>query len=171
VNPFREAGGSPRVRGWSVIAAPLVLLLLVAAGGEAGCGGSSSVDVGSYTGTWQRVEAGEPNPDFTLTITAVGDGASVAFANHTNGVSETVPATVGDGYLACTLPTGDDSAPQPASPGSPSPGGVAQPPAQVDLQLSLGENGQLVADLVLADGTLEPIWIYERAATSSSPQP
>jgi hypothetical protein len=32
------------------------------------------------------------------------------------------------------------------------------------LRLSVDENGRLVVDLVLGDGTLEPIWIYERAA-------
>jgi hypothetical protein len=32
-------------------------------------------------------------------------------------------------------------------------------------------NGQLVVDLVLADGTTEPIWIYERAASSASVEP
>ena len=78
----------------------------------------------------------------------------MTFANLANGQAQTVAATVEDGYLACTLPTGDDPAPSPAP-------GV---PTESDLQLSLDENGQLVVDLVLADGTLEPVWIYDRAA-------
>jgi len=36
------------------------------------------------------------------------------------------------------------------------------PPTSANLQLSLDEDGQLVVDLVLADDTLQPIWIYER---------
>ena len=70
-------------------------------------------------------------------------------------------ATAEDGYLACSLPTGDDPAPAP----------VAGVPAESDLQLSLDENGQLVVDLVLADGTLEPVWIYERGAAPSPAEP
>jgi len=34
----------------------------------------------------------------------------------------------------------------------------------------IGEDGQLVVDRVLADGTTEPVWIYERAP-SAAPQP
>ena len=65
-------------------------------------------------------------------------------------------ATARTATSPCTLPTGDDRA------AAPSP--VAA--AESDLQLSLDENGQLVVDLVLADGTLEPVWIYERAGRS-----
>jgi hypothetical protein len=160
----REAAGLRRAGGRSVVLAAALTLLLLASAGAAGCGGSPSADVGPYLGTWQRVEAGAPSPDFTLTIAAEGDGASIAFANGANGMSETVAGTAGDGYLACTLPTGDElvSGTAPASPSA----GV---PAQVDLRLSLGGDGQLVVDLVLADGTLEPIWVYERAAGSASP--
>ena len=88
----------------------------------AGCGGSPSADVGPYLGVWQRVEAGAPNPDFTLTIARRDDAVGATFANLTNGQSQTVAATVEDGYLACTLPTGDDPGsrrPRPASPPSP----------------------------------------------------
>jgi len=83
--------------------------------------------------------------------------AAVTFANLTNGASETVAATAGDGCLACTLPTGDTGLQL-------TEGGA---PDDVDLHLSLDENGQLVVDLVLADGTLEPVWIYERGAAPS----
>jgi hypothetical protein len=34
----------------------------------------------------------------------------------------------------------------------------------------MDENGQLVVDLVLADGTTEPVWIYEQAP-AGSPEP
>ena len=44
-------------------------------------------------------------------------------------------------------------------------------PPESELQLSLDENGQLVVDLVLADGTLEPVWIYERMAAPSPAEP
>ena len=87
-----------------------------------------------------------------------GDEGAVTFANLSSGQHQTVAATVEDGYLACTLPTGDDLAASPAP-------GV---PAESDLQLSVDENGQIVVDLVLGDGTLEPIWIYDRALASAS---
>jgi hypothetical protein len=142
---------------------PLALLAFVvlAAATAAGCGASPSTDIGPYLGVWQRVEGGAPNPDFTLTITRRDDAADATFANLSNGMSETVAATAGDGFLACTLPTGDGDL-QPAQ------GGV---PAESDLQLSLDDNGQLVADLVLADGTLEPIWLYDRGAAPSPAEP
>ena len=130
----------------------LLAFLLLAAAGAAGCGGSSQADVGPYLGVWQRVEAGAPDPAFTLTIARQDDDASATFANLTNGESQTVTAAVEDGYLACSLPTGDTDV-------QPSPAGV---PLESELQLSLEGSGQLVVDLVLADDTLEPIWIYER---------
>jgi hypothetical protein len=138
----------------------LLAFLLLAAAGAAGCGGSTQADVGPYLGVWQRVEGGAPNPAFTLTIARQDDDASVSFANLTNGESQTVTATVEDGYLACTLPTGDTGV-------QPSPSGV---PLESGLQLSLEDNGQLIVDLVLADDTLEPIWIYERSS-SAAPSP
>ena len=135
----------------------LLAFLVLAPAVVAGCGGASSTDLGPYLGAWQRVEGGVRNPDFTLTIARRDDAAAVTFANLTNAASETVAATAEDGYLACTLPTGDPGL-QPAEAGV---------PADVDLRLSLDENGQLVVDLVLADGTLEPVWIYERGAAPS----
>ena len=154
----------------------LVLVLLAAAAAAAGCGGSSRTDLAPYLGAWQRVEGGVPNPGFTLTIVRQDDAAGATFANPSNGLSETVAAAEEDGYLACTLPTGDtglqraDGGASPgalaaASPGESPP--VPGPPGEVDLQLSLDENGQLVVDLVLADGTLEPVWIYDRAEAPS----
>jgi hypothetical protein len=44
-------------------------------------------------------------------------------------------------------------------------------PLESDLRLSLEENGQLVVDLVLADDTLEPIWIYERSSPAAPAEP
>jgi hypothetical protein len=139
----------------------LLASAVLAAAVAAGCGGSAATDVAPYLGVWQRVEAGEPNPDFTLTIARRDDAAGVTFASAFDATSQTVTATAADGFLACTLPTGKSGL-QSAEGGA---------PARADLQLSLDDNGQLVVDLVLADGTLEPVWIYERAAASSPPEP
>jgi len=169
-----EAGGRRRAlgapaRGRSFLAVAL-LTLIIAAALAAGCGGSSSADLGIYLGVWQRVDGGEPNPDFTLTVAEQGNGASVTLANHTNGLSQTVAATAQDGYLACSLPNGDSSRAQPAVSGSPVPD-VQQVPSASDLQLSVDENGQLIVDLVLADGTTEPVWVYDRATAPASAEP
>jgi hypothetical protein len=139
----------------------LLASVVLAAALVAGCGGSSTKDVAPYLGVWQRVEAGAPDPDLTLTIIRRDDAAGVTFANVSNGVSETVAATLGDGFLACTLPTGDDPASSPVP-------GVS---AGSEVQLSLDDNGQLVVDRVLADGTLEPVWIYERSVAPSAAEP
>ena len=162
MNGRGETVGSRRAAGRLLLAAAL----LVIAAGVAACGGSSSSDIGSYLGLWQRVEGGTPNPDFTLTVARKGDGGAVTFVNRTNGQSETVAATVEDGYLACTLPGGDDPLGQAAGADEPSPG-AQQAPSESDLQLSVDENGQLVVDLVLADGTTEPVWFYDRAPAAS----
>jgi len=132
----------------------LAACLLVAA--AAGCGGSPAEDVAPYLGAWQRLEGGAPDPLSTLTIARRDDAVSATFADQTRGASVTVPATAEDGYLACTLPAGDTGLPV-----------LDGSPAQSDLQLSLDENGQLVVDLVLEDGTLEPVLIYDRAAAPS----
>jgi len=160
---------SALARGRSFLAVAL-FTLIAAAALSAGCGGSSSADLGIYLGAWQRVDGGVPDPDFTLTVAEQGDGASVTFANQTNGQSQTVTVTSQDGYLACTLPTGEGLPTPSTGSGSPAPG-AQQIPSASDLQLSVDENGQLVADLVLADGTLEPIWIYDRATASASAEP
>jgi hypothetical protein len=154
VNAFARPGGLRRAGLDSGARLFAILALVVVIAAVIGCGGSGSSGIGPYLGVWQRVDGGAPDPSFTLTVTTQGDGAALTFANQSNGQSRTVPATVEDGHLACTLPNGDDSATTPAS-------GV---PAESDLQLSVDENGQLVVDLVLADGTTEPIWVYERAA-------
>jgi hypothetical protein len=154
----RHAGPASGARLLALLALVIMTAAVVAA---AGCGGSASSDIGPYLGVWQRVDGGAPSPDFTLSVTTQGDGASVTFANAANGQSQTVAATVEDGFLACTLSNGDGPAPTPAP-------GV---PAESDLQLSLDGSGRLVVDLVLADGTTEPIWIYERAAPSASAEP
>ena len=163
MNGSGEGTGSHRASGRLFVA---LALLVIGAAVAAACGGSSSSDMGPYLGVWQRVEAGAPNPDFTLTVARQGDGAAVTFADLSNGQSRTVAATAKDGYLACTLPNGDDPQAQPAGP-SPSSG----VPLESDLQLSIDENGQLVVDLVLADGTTEPVWIYDRAPASATDEP
>jgi hypothetical protein len=57
------------------------------------------------------------------------------------------------GSSAADLSSGGPS-PAPAAPGV---------PAESDLRLSPDESGRLAVDLVLADGTLEPVWVCERA--------
>ena len=163
MNGHGQGTGARRASGRVALA---LALLVMAAAGAVACGGSSSSDVGPYLGVWQRVEAGAPNPDFTLTVTRRGDGAAATFANLSNGQNRTVAATAKDGYLACTLPNRDDPHAQPAGP-SPSSG----VPLESDLQLSVDENGQLVVDLVLADGTTEPVWVYDRAPASATGEP
>jgi hypothetical protein len=158
VNGRAEAAGLCRAGRRLLVA---IALLVIAAAGAAACGGSSSSDLGPYLGAWQRVEAGAPNPDVTLTVTRRDAAATVTFANLSSGAGETVAASAEDGYLVCTLLSA-------AAGPQPSPG---QAPPQMDLQLSLDDNGQLVVDLVLADGTLEPVWIYERAAAPSPDEP
>jgi hypothetical protein len=162
--------GEGRGRRCASVRLVLGLALFVIAAGFAACGSSSS-DVGPYLGVWQRVEAGAPDPDFTLTVARQGDGAAVTFANLTNGQSRTAAATVEDGYLACSSSARDDPMLQPTGPGSPSPGVISSPPAVSDFQLSVDENGQLVVDLVLADGTTEPVWLYDRAPASATAEP
>jgi len=159
VRRAQGCGGSVGLRhslssGGRLLGATAVAFLALAAMGAAGCGGSMPADLGAYVGVWQRVEAGTPDPDFTLTIVARGEEVQLTFANHSAGMSRMVAGTAEDGPLACTLPAGDGHVA--ASPGP-------DVPAESDLQLSLDENGQLVVDLVLPDGTLEPIWVYERA--------
>ena len=55
----------------------------------------------------RRVEAGAPNPDFTLAIGRDGDGVQLTFANHTNGMSRTVAGAAQGGGIACALPNAD----------------------------------------------------------------
>jgi len=149
-----------------VVAIAIVALVLFAAAGAAGCGGSRA-DLGAYVGAWQRVEVGVPNPDFTVTVAVQGDGTAITFADRANSVTTTVAGTAEDGSLACVLPSGDHSLGEAVPPGSPSPG-VAPGPS--DLRLSIDEDGQLVVDVVLSDGTLEPVLIYDRTP-APSPEP
>lgn len=161
-------GVSRRVACRAFVAAALPLLLLAAAFAAAGCGGSTTADaLTSFLGDWERIEGGAPNPDFTLAIVARGDGASVTFANLIDGMRQTVAGTVQDGFIACAVSTADSGAG--ASPGA-SATPYPEPEAKSVVQLSLDDDGRLVVDLVLADGTLEPIWVYERAgAVGPSP--
>jgi hypothetical protein len=145
-----------------VLGLTLLAAVAAAAFAAAACGGSTrTADLAPFVGRWERVEAGAPNPDFTLDIELAGDGVRLIFANQTNGMNQTVAGTSEDGCVACTLATNDDSLLMPAGLGTRSPGAAA--PASASLQLSLDEGGQLIVDLVLADDTLQPIWIYERA--------
>jgi hypothetical protein len=148
----------------AVLGLTLMAAVAAAAFAAAACGGSTrTADLASFVGRWERVEAGAPNPDFTLDIELAGDGVRLIFASQTNGMNQAVAGTSEDGYVACTLATTDDPFLLPAGPGQQSPGVATAPPTSANLQLSLDEDGQLVVDLVLADGTLQPIWIYERA--------
>jgi hypothetical protein len=155
-----EVAGRHCARGRHVLGLALVV---IAAAAVAACGGSPSPDIGPYVGLWQRVEGGEPDPGVTLTVVRQGDQGAVTFASLSSGQDQTVVATVEDGHLTCSLPTVDDSqVPSDA---------VSPPPVESHLQLSVDENGQLVVDLVLVDGTLEPIWIYDRAPASAAAEP
>jgi hypothetical protein len=156
-----------RRRPGIALRAVLVLSLLAAGGAAAvaaaGCGGSTATaDLAPFTGRWERLDGGAPNPDFTLDIVRDGDGARLTFTNRANGMSRTVTGTASDGGIACTLPNAYGE-----PPASPAPG----VPAESDLTLSLDESGQLVIDLVLADGTLEPIWMYQSAGGVSPSAP
>jgi len=147
----------------AVLGLTLMAAVAAAAFAAAACGGSTrTTDLAPFVGRWERVEAGAPNPDFTLDIERVGDGVRLIFANQTNGMNQTVAGTSEDGHVACTLATTHDPFLPPAGPGQQSPGVATAPPTSANLQLSLDEDGQLVVDLVLADDTLQPIWIYER---------
>jgi len=169
----RDASVAARHTAVIAVGASLMLLAAVTAAAiAAGCGGSPEPDeVTAFLGQWERVEAGAPDPDFALAIEATGDGVSITFANLTNGMSQTVAGTVQDGSIACMLASTDDPFLMPAGPGTPSIGVATAPPASVSLQLSLDETGQLVVDLVLPDGTLQPIWIYQRIDGGSPPAP
>jgi hypothetical protein len=144
----------------AAVSLALLAAVVAAAFAAAGCGGSTSTaDLAPFVGRWERVEAGAPNADFTLEIERNGDTVRLTFTNHTNSMSQTVTGTAQAGGIACTLPNATGGAP----PGSPAPG----VPARSDLVLSLDDDGQLIVDLVLSDGTLEPIWIYQRADGAS----
>jgi hypothetical protein len=82
-----------------------------------------------------------------LTIAGRDVATDVTFTDH------------GNGGLACALPTGVDPESGPEAMSASSPESV---PAESDLRLSLDETGQLPVDVVLAGGTLEPIWTYAR---------
>lgn len=172
---------SPRdERPWlcrtAALAAALALALLAAgaaAAFAAGCGGSArAADLTPFAGRWERVEAGAPNPDLTLAIELRGNDVRITFADRANGMSQTVAGKAHEGGIACSVPnagaaTGAAANSASRESASPSPSGV---PAGSDLLLSLDESGQLVVDSVLTDGTLEPVWIYQRSE-SGSPSP
>jgi hypothetical protein len=165
-----EAAGSRRACGRSAAvfpaAAALLAILLLAV---AGCGGSPGL--GGLAGTWKLVKAGQPDPYMTLTVAPGRTGAEVTFTSEAaGGVSTAFDGVVQDGAIIIAVPA--DDVPTLASPttrtGPPSPQPSA-PMRSSRMQLSLGENGQLVVDRVLPDGTLEPMLVYERASASPSP--
>ena len=129
------------------LTALLALALLAAA--EA-CGGSSSADLGPYLGEWQRVDGGEPDPSQTLVIQPENDAISAEFEGPDGSFG--APVDVGPDYLACRLPEDERLA--------------ALFDGATGLQLSLDQDGQLVVDKVLDDGTTEPVWIYARPASA-----
>lgn len=129
-----------------------------------GCGGASGAGAGLFAGSWQRVKAGAPDPDATLRIAVDGDRVSLAFADLVAGTSQTTAGTVEDGCIICTILTRDTVAD--VAPGSDA-AAQLEGGTDADVQLSLDENGRLVVDLVLEDGTLEPIWVYQRAGEAS----
>jgi hypothetical protein len=145
----------------------LALLALLAP--LSACGGSTDVaDVALYLGSWLRIDAGEPNSDFTLTVVDRAGDTRVTFVNHASGTNQTVPATVEGGSLVCVLPIVADSAP--GSGAAATAPAASMVPTGSHLQLSLDGAGRLVVDVVLADGTLEPVWTYERVhGTSADP--
>jgi hypothetical protein len=146
-------------------AAWLALLALLAP--LSACGDSTDVaHVAPYRGSWLRIDAGEPNPDFALTVADREGVTGITFVNHADGTTQTVPATVQGGCLACVLPTGAGSTSGSGiASAAPAASGV---PTDSHLELSLDDDGRLVVDLVLSDGTLQPIWIYERVRGASA---
>jgi hypothetical protein len=146
---WARRGRAPR----SALRAGLLFALFVAAAVVAsGCGGSAAAEVGAYSGAWQRVVGGEPEPSFTLLVEQTGEGAELIFADA-SGVRAQGVATLEDGCLVLQVPADN---------------GIVDG-ASV-LKLSLGDGGQLVVDRVLGDGTTEPVWVYDRAA-SVAPAP
>jgi hypothetical protein len=142
----------------------LLAAVVAAAFTAVGCGSSArTADLAPYLGRWERVEAGAPDSGFTLDVERAGAGVRLTFTDRTNSISQTVAGTGEDDHVACTLATTGDSLLLPAGAEAPSPGMATAPPASVSLQLSIDEGGQLIVDLVLADGTLQPIWIYQSA--------
>lgn len=128
-------------------------IIAAALASVAACGAASSPDVGFYAGSWLRVDGGEPNPRITLTVERDSDGATVTFrASDGDGPNASAAVTMRDGYLACDLPARSDVL-----------------DGATGLQLSLDQDGQLVVDKVLTDGTTEPVWIYERPPAAASP--
>jgi len=160
-----------RRRALSVAALGAVLLAAGSTAFAAGCGETTTADLATLRGTWYRVEAGAPNPVFSLVVAAEERGAAVTFVDRSEGTSQTVAGSVDAGIISCALSTTDPALTAPeidetsptSPPATPLPTGP-ETPVLVDLELSIDESsGQLIVDRVLADGTLEPVWLYERA--------
>ena len=148
-----RSGGARRARLGRPLAGALVTLVLLAlvtlaAAAATACGSAAeSNEIAAYLGSWQRVDGGEANAQQTLLVERQDDAARATFSDLSTGFTAAGVTTLKDGYLVLELPAGN---------------GLLDAPG---LQLSLDVNGQLVVDQVLSDGTTEPVWVYERAAS------
>jgi len=129
------------------VATLVLFALLLIAGAVTACGGSAASGVPLYLGAWQRVDGGEPNPAVTLLVEAKGDDAALTFRDLSRSFQAQTTATLQDDILVMEMPAEN---------------GIVD--GATSLQLSLDAGGQLVIDQVLADGTSEPVWVYERVA-------
>ena len=96
----------------------------------------------------------------------------LTFENQSNGASERAQAVLARDVLSCTQPTGDGEVPA-SAPASPSPSTDTQAaaaaeelPAEVPVQLSLDESGEVLSVQMVAPGEqLVPLWQYGRPGT------
>ncbi|HTX70444.1 MAG TPA: hypothetical protein VMH50_15055 [Thermoleophilia bacterium] len=131
-----------------LLAPALAAVFVLAAIALSACGGvTSSNQIAGYLGVWQRVVGGEPDSRLTLVVERQGDAARATFSDLQTGSAAGGVTTPGDDYLSLELPAGNSLL------------------DATGLQLSLDDNGELVVDKVLSDGTTEPVWIYARAAS------
>jgi hypothetical protein len=133
-------------RGYRAVAAlaALLVLIVVTAVVASGCGGSDA-QLAAFTGSWQRVVSGEPDPSYTLLVERSEDGTTLAFIDP-SGFRAQGRATLREDYLVMEMPADN---------------GIFD--GATSLQVSLDSGGQLIVDRVLDDGTTEPVWVYDRA--------
>jgi hypothetical protein len=137
-----------------------MLAAAAAVGLAAGCGGAHIGQTTSqFAGEWTRVDDGRSNPDFTLSFRDSGGTLFVTFANAGNGEKATVSAMPVDGALTCEVPNDAGESPAPAAtPGVPR-------TSKLEMRLDGGDS-RLLVDLILDDGTRQPIWTYVRTAST-----